>query len=1091
MQRNGPPLLLLIAAFLAIAPSAHDFAQHSGDDKAPTAKVETSATNEAVPGEGVDPIRRARTAKELARLYDEFFGKPADPSFANPRPKTADTRKITIASPESTWTVGLDTPEELADPKNVLDKAKARTGCTTEFMIALVPDPLDSNLAISFDQAVSAIQMAFVDAGYLPDRFWLPWRGEAGKAKEYRTNSGILLYRKEGQCVLSTVFLVGETPKIGLQKEAFRQAVALIDSLTSRPRAPLRILGPSFSGSIESLEFFFSNDSACGYDEHKCRANIVTGSATSPKLEDLARLRCINVQRTVLQEPRFTERALSFLQSTMGWDLRRALILTESDTTYGQNELLRASEVLKDVTWAQFPSGLSGMRQAWEAKGEPGDRQTVGSSTFVLPKLTLDLSLAERSEPADTLPESDPLTTRNKDLAIANLLTKIRRESFRYVGIIATDPRDVIFLARRVKTFAPDTILFTIDNNLLYTHPNYQEFTDEMLVLSKYPLITETPPWRPLLGKPRDLKRYMRQFMTDAQQGVFEAAKILIDAPAPNAAAQKGVWIAAIGNGSLWPIVGLPEDAKGPSTKTIKAQCLPDSKHLFFLYMGIIILGTGYYLVFSWQELILMAENISAERPLHALAVIGIVPLWTMASVEIVIATLSFSQAEQIFFLGEAALVCSIFLWIFLTLNSKTTPLRTWKWWMLCAIPFLWVPAALGHFWMPGGAALLQMRTDNPSSGLSPMVSLFSACFSLVMWSFWEIKRRSLQIQQGFGWPLQDTHPVFLFEDCTLSARFDKLLETTVPPGRSRVWIVLCLLFIVPLFYLIPTIQPVAETSWYGRFFISLIAFGFSLSAISFFRFLSLWRILRMILPRLDGSEIPDRIRGLSAKIAWKPMQSFAWPLPVLKMSALSAEQLQSISRKYPNYERLEIYQKIQNRLKDVFDAHRAGRSEEQRAARSDLNKLFDDSFTILRGHVQDPDVASFFAIRLVSWLRHIFGHMRLCLIGSITSAGLLFFAVRTYAFEPKQFAFMSLWVIMLVVIILIFWVFFEMDRNATLSAIGNTDAGKISVNGAFVTNLLTYGVVPILGLAATQFPEIGRYFVSLLNPLLRVAGGS
>ena len=68
-------------------------------------------------------------------------------------------------------------------------------------------------------------------------------------------------------------------------------------------------------------------------------------------------------------------------------------------------------------------------------------------------------------------------------------------------------------------------------------------------------------------------------------------------------------------------------------------------------------------------------------------------------------------------------------------------------------------------------------------------------------------------------------------------------------------------------------------------------------------------------------------------------------------------------------------------------------------------------------------------------------------------------------------------------------WVFIEMDRNATLSAIAGTKAGRVSFDRAFATNLLTYGLVPLLGLLASLFPQASRLFVGWINPLLHVAG--
>ncbi|MFL6199337.1 MAG: hypothetical protein ACJ76J_09185, partial [Thermoanaerobaculia bacterium] len=76
-----------------------------------------------------------------ARVYGEFFGRTSE---------QADEAALR---------------EVLSDQANYRFK----------FLIALVPDPLDSQLPAGFDQALEGIQQAYADSGYLLDRVWLPW----------------------------------------------------------------------------------------------------------------------------------------------------------------------------------------------------------------------------------------------------------------------------------------------------------------------------------------------------------------------------------------------------------------------------------------------------------------------------------------------------------------------------------------------------------------------------------------------------------------------------------------------------------------------------------------------------------------------------------------------------------------------------------------------------------------------------------------------------------------------------------------------------------------------------------------------------
>ena len=67
--------------------------------------------------------------------------------------------------------------------------------------------------------------------------------------------------------------------------------------------------------------------------------------------------------------------------------------------------------------------------------------------------------------------------------------------------------------------------------------------------------------------------------------------------------------------------------------------------------------------------------------------------------------------------------------------------------------------------------------------------------------------------------------------------------------------------------------------------------------------------------------------------------------------------------------------------------------------------------------------------------------------------------------------------------------VFVQMERDATLSAIGGTEAGKVPFAWPFVSKMLTYVLLPALTLTAGQFPSIGRLLSGMLDPLARLLG--
>ena len=73
----------------------------------------------------------------------------------------------------------------------------------------------------------------------------------------------------------------------------------------------------------------------------------------------------------------------------------------------------------------------------------------------------IPLNLREATPPSDVIPALRPqLTGPVVESTVDSILDAIRHEKISAVGIIATDDRDVLFLAREVKRASPDVQLF-------------------------------------------------------------------------------------------------------------------------------------------------------------------------------------------------------------------------------------------------------------------------------------------------------------------------------------------------------------------------------------------------------------------------------------------------------------------------------------------------------------------------------------------------------------------------------------------------------------------------------------------------------
>lgn len=112
-------------------------------------------------------------------------------------------------------------------------------------------------------------------------------------------------------------------------------------------------------------------------------------------------------------------------------------------------------------------------------------------------------------------------------------------------------------------------------------------------------------------------------------------------------------------------------------------------------------------------------------------------------------------------------------------------------------------------------------------------------------------------------------------------------------------------------------------------------------------------------------------------------------------------------------------------------------------------------------------------------------------LLMQLTTAVVLTLAVFvSYPFENHRRLLETAWLLVLGAMGLCLWIIVTMERDEVLSRIRQTPAGRVTWNAVFVGRLLKYGLLPLLTLVATTFPEIGMGLLALFEPLLRRQAG-
>jgi hypothetical protein len=201
-----------------------------------------------------------------------------------------------------------DTPESWDLPESCYAsgtpaKTKPVQAHGVRFAVATVPNPASTHLPLLFDRLIESIQSAVQDDNYFYDASWFPWDAttknyallvDEQAAEELRkleeAQPGVMVFRqgltdKDGNPLEPyggglVIFVVGEQPTGGISDEQFRNALDWIAKLGG-DRATLRILGPTFSGSLPSVRRALEASSTAKFFPN-AQLFISSGTVSSP-----------------------------------------------------------------------------------------------------------------------------------------------------------------------------------------------------------------------------------------------------------------------------------------------------------------------------------------------------------------------------------------------------------------------------------------------------------------------------------------------------------------------------------------------------------------------------------------------------------------------------------------------------------------------------------------------------------------------------------------------------------------------------------------------------------------------------------------
>jgi hypothetical protein len=472
-------------------------------------------------------------------------------------------------------------------------------------MIAIAPDPAHTNLALMFDRAVEAVQLAAQSGYYLADRYWLPWDVSLTKdwadyasaqqaitdQEETEEEPGLLLFRWNGdqpaprdKPAVLYVFLVADTSTAGINGAQFSNALDYLEQVCSTgggaagclESTTVHIIGPTFSGSLDSLTRLIRADSRRRVIRHQARRSFSVYSGTISSEANVNRQRSAFAELGIKFQSLVSDTQSAFIKlivqlhgdkdiSCVGKP--EVAILSETETAFGVT--IVETKAHPCYTEFVYPREIASLRNAYQTVGPQTGAAAAGTPGTSSPYLSLNL--ADQTNRSDEPPDfSSPQGPLSKEAVLMSYAAEMRRDHYKYIGVSATNILDALFLANFLRKAVPDARLFIFDSDLLFERELDNAPYLGTLAVSTYPLILRDLDWtKPGLKRLPFADQYeqgqynagilaIRSMLNypPAQLPTYECGEQPSDKPLAfgEACSQLPLWLVAVGTGGYWPV---------------------------------------------------------------------------------------------------------------------------------------------------------------------------------------------------------------------------------------------------------------------------------------------------------------------------------------------------------------------------------------------------------------------------------------------------------------------------------------------------------------------------------------------------------
>jgi hypothetical protein len=497
------------------------------------------------------------------------------------------------------------------------DKYRPSLPPDVQFVVATVPNPVSTHLPLVFDRMIEVIEQAAEDDKYSYDSSWFPW----DEAKDYSSISdqimadkaqklkqsqpGVVVFRGAVNAEMVNdmdrtpyqrgliVFVVDEQPTGGIDRTEFENALAWIEWLGGLSlERTLKILGPSFSGSLPSLDQALDSDKlkqAARAPQVSVSSGSVSGQSSFFWFQNRMKSKHSGSFETALEGDRLmVDRFLEYLDRQK-YPLGCVAIISEDETAFGHTEKDEVHDKVNQDNhcdegsygknhpiYLYYPRDIATLRSAYERQsifnsGKQQSNENPASTT-----LRGDLSEPNTSD-HDTVRsyggELTPLAQESVLLSITNIL---KGKQIQFVILRSTNSLDQIFLTQFFRRAYPAARIVINGADLLFPRGAEGTSLRGVMTLSTYPLLTWQQDWTMSLVHSQNGS--YRIFGEDLAEGLYIAArelfldpKLASDVPVGNYAPpawsltstgsdddpRPATWLSVIGHHQFWPVAVL------------------------------------------------------------------------------------------------------------------------------------------------------------------------------------------------------------------------------------------------------------------------------------------------------------------------------------------------------------------------------------------------------------------------------------------------------------------------------------------------------------------------------------------------------